>query len=102
MGELAGDVVIAALGHDSLGLGHGPLAHGIAGLLGQPPLGFLQAATGLGRLDDPRAPENHDRVLDAVVIERQFRLEELQFHPRRPQPRAVQKLDVLIGQPIAG
>ena len=62
-GELAGHVVVAALGHDPLGLGHRPLTRGIAGLFGQLPLGLLQAAMGLGRFHDPRAAENHDRVL---------------------------------------
>ena len=97
-GELAGDVVVAALGHDPLGLGHGPLAHGIARRFGQSRRASSRRRQGLGRFDDPRAAEDHDRVLDAVVLQREIGLEELQFHPRRPQPGAVQEIDVLIGQ----
>ena len=98
-----GDLVVAALGQEPLGLGDGPL----------PPRGRRAprpAAPGPRPAAAAASAGSTIRVLPKTTIvewmfallEGQLRLEELQLHPRRPHPRAGEELDVLVGQPIAG
>jgi hypothetical protein len=98
--ELASHVVVAALGEDPLGSRQPP---GDRRVVAGPRSGaqLLDGSARGRRLADSRAAEDHDRMVDPVLLEQPLGLEVVQLQPNAARVVAAEEVDVEVGLAVA-